>query len=705
MVSQVETGDLIAFYDFESGDGDYIYNQLYTPADHFVGSAINTDKLPALSVGETDWPITGSGYFSETDLVKVGLKLSQENWSMAMDINPDLCTYRDQQNVSRVLASTMDSPNSTSGFHVGINQSNRLYIQYNKDQNVHVATLPQEINNHSVVGIEQADTSVSVSYYDLNIKSIYSITTSSDEVSGSDYLYLGNFASNSDPLYTGYKGYIKHASLFSGNFGKEDINSYCSCMFSEGTTTTTTTVTDTAVNITGSIQTPIYETRVTGFVNVTSQMTQENGENISIFFKSGVTGLVEVGKETSFLTGAPTGSGHNVITTGIDYDKEKQKLYNRYFLNFRDSLVSGEKIEIHIFENPQYDVGLIPDPGELLSLSGQKIRLYYRGAFQQASGDKTFLSDHSFDYYVEPSGGKFHLKGITSEDSYLTYDLINTGTVCIDFSGHWGNHCSQVNLNTQSGCEYMGKTWVTENVSYYDPEIHSRTDLNTSPYASTWYPEGAQFIETGDNTVTITGVSGENGFVSFHDRDIYLNGQKLIYGKGYQTGIHIGLDFCSDDTYTSQSTCEAAGWCSNPQYFTEATCVAPDVWTPETWNIGFNGPAIILYAPIAGWGNESTVGNMPTDIFNPELCFVPKTTGETPNILVYDLDLAPNTTVAGISDPLSGFSELIWLNGLRQQKTLDYRRGLECSLTKSFTIFEETPLIFYNNGIDVLNME
>jgi hypothetical protein len=465
-------------------------------------------------------------------------------------------------------------------------------------------------------------------------------------------------------------------------------------MFSEGVSLTTTAVTDTVTNITGSVQTPIYENRITGFVNVTSQMTQENGENISIFFKSGVTGLVEVGKQTTLLTGAPTGSGYNVITTGIDYDEEKRKLYGRYFLNFRDNLGDGEKIEIHSFENPQYDVGLIPDPEEFLLLSGEKIRLYYHGAFQQASGDKTFLSNHTFDYHVEPSGSNFHLKGstYTDRDQYLTYDLINTESVCIDFSGHWGNHCSKYDVNTQTGCEDQNKTWLTgASVVEYDPEIHSRIDVHPNPIAEAWYPGGAQFIETGNNTVTITGVSGENGFVSHHDRDIYLNGQKLIQGKGYETGIHPHYS------------------CSNTGYDTKSDCLAAS----HTWSIESNNPAVILSAPIAGWGHESTtptsVGNathnLPTDVFAPELCFVPKNTGETPNILVYDLDLAPNATIAGISDPLSGFSELIWLNGLRQQKDIDYRKGLECSLTKSFTIFEENPLTFYNNGTDVLNME
>ena len=59
-----ETGNVKSFLGFNSGENDYIYNQVYSVADHFVGSDINIDRLPGLSIGETDWPITGEGYFA-----------------------------------------------------------------------------------------------------------------------------------------------------------------------------------------------------------------------------------------------------------------------------------------------------------------------------------------------------------------------------------------------------------------------------------------------------------------------------------------------------------------------------------------------------------------------------------------------------------------------------------------------------------------
>ena len=335
---------------------------------------------------------------------------------------------------------------------------------------------------------------------------------------------------------------------------------------------------------------------------------------------------------------------------------------------------------------------MIPDPTELFALSGDKIRLYYHGTFQQASGDKSFSSPHEYDYFVNASGDGFQLNGYTDPDPYLTYDLVNTGSICIDFSGLWGNVCSDTTTYypTQTGCEYANKTWFTgEYVTdqLHDADKHSRIWLGNN---LKWYPKFAQFIETGNDTVTITGVSGENGFVSVHDKDIYLNGQKLIYGKGYQTGMH------------------SAYVCSDPQWLTKPDCEDDG----DTWSVESVLPSLVLLPDLPGWAYEGTMATfnngtvyMPDNVFAPELCFVPKTTGDTPNILVRDVSVAPDATVGGITDPLSGFSELVWLNGLRQQKRLDYQKGLECSLSKTFTIFEENPMVFYNNSADSINIE
>jgi hypothetical protein len=394
-------------------------------------------------------------------------------------------------------------------------------------------------------------------------------------------------------------------------------------------------------------------------------MPDSDGNSVSLHYKSGVTGRIEAGTKTVLLTGNKTLDSYDVISSGIDYDVDKEKLYSRYYLNFRDNLASGEMIEIHSFTEPRFDLHLTPEKDRQVVLS-DKIRLYHYGAFNQASGDKTFGSPHEYDYSIITSGGEFYLEGFSKNQHNLVYDLVNTGSICIDFSGLWGYACSDGNFFTKATCEGNGKTWGASSPIDTDKHIRINVGPGNSPR---WYPEDSQFIETGKETITITGVSGANGFVNVYDRDVYLNGQKLIDGKGYHTGIHTGL--------------------------------------------GYTGSAIILHSGLPGWLYTQTETQeidgtnyaIPSDVYAPEICFVPKNTGEIPDVQVKTIKIPLGTTIPGILDPLSGNSELIWLNGLRQQRDTDYRKGYQCSLTKSFTFFEESPLIFYNNEANIWNIE
>ena len=603
-ISSENTGNLQVFYDLESGKDDYIYNLVHPKDDHFVGNAIHTDKLPGLSLGKTDLPVTKSGLFEEEEILRVGRTVPFDNWSATIDINPYLCSYRSKDNLSRVLISTMESSDTTSGFHVGINQSNRLYIQYNDNQNTYVKTLPSEINNNSVVGISKGETDIFVHYFDPNVDSGYFASVPTENVKHSNHLFIGNFNSNSNKEYTGYLGYIHNFALFSGEFAGDSISKHSRCMFGKGTYTETISHEDVSYEITGNTQKTVYTTGVTGFKDITSYLPQEDGVNVPIYYKSGITGLIEAGEETVLLTGKKITHEYDTKVTGVIYDEEKEKLYSRYFMNFRDGLVDGEKIEIHSFKDPRFDLQLKPkEDQEIIS---NKIRLYYYGAFNQASGDQTASSPHVFDYFINPTGGKFFLSGYDLSQHNLIYDLVDTGSICLDFSGHWGTLCSNGQYDDKTSCEANNGAWgdSAAEIANYNPDKHHRIDVDISLGGFTWFPWNPQFIETGHDTVTITGVLGKD----VHERDVYMNGQKLIYGEGYQTGIHTEPDFCSDDTYTTQATCEAAGTCSDDTYTTKTACEGANpagTWTFETWNIGFSGPAVTLLPNLPGWGHES----------------------------------------------------------------------------------------------------
>ena len=141
--SSFKTGDLQAFYNKNSGisnsTGDYFYNLKYPPSSHLIISdeyytqgetAVDTRIFPGRVIGTSNNPVTnngqnGEGYFNGGDLVQVGYEVKFPNWSAILDISPDLCDYTSGDYLSRIIFSTMESPTSTSGFYVGINQGNK----------------------------------------------------------------------------------------------------------------------------------------------------------------------------------------------------------------------------------------------------------------------------------------------------------------------------------------------------------------------------------------------------------------------------------------------------------------------------------------------------------------------------------------------------------------------------------------------------
>jgi hypothetical protein len=76
-----------------------------------------------------------------------------------------------------------------------------------------------------------------------------------------------------------------------------------------------------------------------------------------------------------------------------------------------------------------------------------------------------------------------------------------------------------------------------------------------------------------------------------HDMDM----GEMIAGN-YHESMSCG-GFCSDETYTDQSTCEAMGFCSDGISTEQSTCeTAGNIWTSEVWTAGLcTGTALELF--------------------------------------------------------------------------------------------------------------
>ena len=160
--------------------------------------------------------------------------------------------------------------------------------------------------------------------------------------------------------------------------------------------------------------------------------------------------------------------------------------------------------------------------------------------------------------------------------------------------------------------------------------------------------------------VIITGISGQavTGF------DLYINGQKLIENYDYHTGLTGSLpsviisgsdmpDFTADVVYTGTGNL-VSGWPTNPP--------------PGVSNV------------------ESGL-----------LVFVEKRTNTNRNVTFF--------TGAGDSVTLTGYSEQVWVNGVRQLNGFDYLTAYPCSPSSGNSTFTDDLFLFYNNINTYFNIE
>lgn len=739
----LNNGDIKGFYDFSSGEGEFIYNQLHLHPNHKNASGIVIDILPGLLLGDSNLVPSFGGYLSGTDVIKIGNHVPfAKEWSAVLDISPELCSYANEDNLSRILFSSMRSLSSESGFHVGINQSNRLYVQYNtgtlnvahpfvnhaNNSVAYTRTLAPEINKNCIVTISQSEKDISIGAFDLNTEEL---TTQSipvrEEFQNSNTFYFGHFpvldagfwgiAARQE--YTGYQGYINSIALYSGMTDRTEADLRCNCMFSTGIEVTSSVTETKSSNITGYEEFPSYATGVTGFIEYSTNLVDDDGTNLAVYGLQGVTGQFVDGLDTFYLTGEQITTSVTSYTSGVSYDDDKKSLYNRYFLNFRGGLTKGEIIEFFSFDTSRSDNQLKPDLLDEQKVLSEKIKLYYYGVFNQSDEDASLSSieGHQYDYFIDEN---MQLSGYAIDQHNLIYDIVDDRSVCTDWSGVWRR--SKVDVAT--GASQPADWWPR-------------------PVSHPWWTQSGQFIQTGSGTlntgeydvITITGLEIFAGSLSgqvikaqqlIEDTEFYINGIKLTEDVNYTTGIFNWRDASSHVNIPDEWDLTHKGGANDKYYDGEivsyndggglevyvCNSTAGTLLDPTTsyWDSWVGEPAININASSlpdfyytgltldTGQGDTTyQVGGVDT----PEICFVPKLSGEEPNRILK----ITTGNLLGMPDPASGYSEMLWINGMRQERHTDYRKGLECSLNNSFTFFEENPLMFYNNDENYLNFE
>jgi hypothetical protein len=180
----------------------------------------------------------------------------------------------------------------------------------------------------------------------------------------------------------------------------------------------------------------------------------------------------------------------------------------------------------------------------------------------------------------------------------------------------------------------------------------------SSGTGAAYYPSTSQYLESGTD-ILITGLSG----INLTGYDLFFNGQKMAEDHDYEVaysgatpllkvyGTHLP-SFTADVVYTGSNF--VSGWPAYP----------------------------------------------PLGISNVEqgtMTFIQKTTGTTVNRYVNY-----NTGADIKSVNITGFSEQVWLNGVKQ---VGYDRTFACDPVSGSFDFVNNPYLFYNNSNKYFNIE
>jgi hypothetical protein len=197
------SGQLQVFYAFTGGSGTHIIPSLPFGKSAYSGFIDNTGSF---------YDVSGSGFFGGQTSIRVNNAsgLSSQTWSMIID-------YKISGGQNNVLFSNYSSGTINSGWIIGVNDANSVYLEYYSNQGPQILISNTTYGTQNTIVITKNNSAINLDYLDYNTKSLISENFSIDPVYflPSDNWYIG--ASTGTPgYYSGqkYKGFMDYWLYF-----------------------------------------------------------------------------------------------------------------------------------------------------------------------------------------------------------------------------------------------------------------------------------------------------------------------------------------------------------------------------------------------------------------------------------------------------------------------------------------------------------
>lgn len=482
-----KNADLQIDYDFRTpsytgvldtnNDQGYLFFNSQTGISYqYSGGKIYDTGNPALTYSDSSAiPLSMvSGVFNGKSKYKVLGKVADGDWTAFVIFqNSDTGDYVN----SKVLFSSKTGDASLSGFAVGINGCNRVFCEHNTPSSgKRIYTLNQELDNKNLISVSKIDSTISIGLHQFD-DTLNKISSDSKfdliDYSYSDSFYLGGLGA-SGQAYKNFSGTIDSFMMFNVGLGFAERNTfaksfYCSSYATGGFVNTT----ETFFVVTGvDFDSVAIGTGITGFQEYIAGTEKVEGGTVNRYGYSGVSGYI-YDLVPIERTGTATG-----ISQILTYNKPSGIYDYGYISSFANSKIvllnnfDSSVKEVYSFSGRNNDdLNLIPN----YSINTLKYTILPTG------------TGETINFYANGLAQPF----VTQLSPYMSGDFTVSGNA-IDTDGFFDISDFPIYDIISGTCSISGIT--TGDVS------------------------------SGTKTLTLSYVN---------DRDLYLNGSKLLSGVDY----------------------------------------------------------------------------------------------------------------------------------------------------------------------------
>lgn len=378
---------------------------------------------------------------------------------------------------SKVLFGTKNSVSSTSGYAVGINGCNRVFFEHpTTSSGNRIYTLNEELDNKSVVSVAKIDNFLSIGFH--QFEDSLNKTSANAKFEMYDYkpssrIFIGGLGASGQG-YKNFSGYIDEFMLFNVGLEFPERNSFAKAFFCSGFVTgELVPVSTTYTAVTGiEMRDIVVATGVSGFYPTGVSSETMDGGTVTIYALTGTVGSIY--------------DNIAVELTGV--------LTSQSFV-YEERPPSGLPSYPYIFEFANSKVVLIPN---------------FDSSFKEVY---SFSGKNTDDINLIPA----------FSNTDLTYTVFPTGTgEIVNFYVNGLLMPNQSGFNSTMSGEFVHTGNLIDSEGFYDLNDLSVYDIISGQFGLTGITTGD--VSSGSKTLTKSYVL---------DRDLYLNGQKLVSGVDY----------------------------------------------------------------------------------------------------------------------------------------------------------------------------